>query len=230
MPQIEDSNDANKQKGAVTELRLLRAYSKNRRFIRSTAQIMQLMRGTAFDKKAVSMHQNQKIPDKVSRRSTALVRHFIQDKKARLFQSPSCLIFEFCDSFVNVDQIPGKIKESNRIHQMILRMNGQKRNIHMIALCFLRQHPSLGIVCFDKGLIGIFQFGLGTFKVAVFCACDCFNCKGFGIPGVDDQPHRNLNLFFFSNLSNRPLFHQINCLLEHLRTVHHAICRHVDYG
>lgn len=84
MPQIEDSNDANKQKesvkkGAVTELRLLRAYSKNQRFIRSTAQIMQLMRGTAFDKKAVSMHQNQKIPDKVSRRSTALVRHFIQD-------------------------------------------------------------------------------------------------------------------------------------------------------
>ena len=56
------------------------------------------------------------------------------------------------------------------------------------------------------------------------------------IPGVDDQPHRNLHLFFFSNLvffshlSNRPLFHQINCLLEHLRTVHHAICRHVDYG
>ena len=84
MPQIEDSNDANKQKesvkkGAVTELRLLRAYSKNQRFIRSTAQIMQLMRGTAFDKMAVSMHQNQKIPDKVSRRSTALVRHFIQD-------------------------------------------------------------------------------------------------------------------------------------------------------
>lgn len=84
MPQIEDSNDANKQKesvkkGAVTELRLLRAYSKNQRFIRSTAQIMQLMRGTAFDKKAVSMYQNQKIPDKVSRRSTALVRHFIQD-------------------------------------------------------------------------------------------------------------------------------------------------------
>ena len=84
MPQIEDSNDANKQKesvkkGAVTELRLLRAYSKNQRFIRSTAQIMQLMRGTAFDRKAVSMHQNQKIPDKVSRRSTALVRHFIQD-------------------------------------------------------------------------------------------------------------------------------------------------------
>ncbi|EFZ34115.1 hypothetical protein HMPREF0542_11749 [Ligilactobacillus ruminis ATCC 25644] len=40
MPQIEDSNDANKQKesskkGAVTELRLLRAYSKNRRFIRN---------------------------------------------------------------------------------------------------------------------------------------------------------------------------------------------------
>lgn len=35
MPQIEDSNDANKQKGAVTELRLLRAYSKNRRFTRN---------------------------------------------------------------------------------------------------------------------------------------------------------------------------------------------------
>ena len=90
MPQIEDSNDANKQKesvkkGAVTDLQLLRAYSKNRRFIRSTAQIMQLMRGTAFDKKAVSMHQNQKIPDKVSRRSTALVRHFIQDIKKHDF-------------------------------------------------------------------------------------------------------------------------------------------------
>lgn len=59
MPQIEDSNDANKQKesvkkGAVTELRLLRAYSKNQRFIRSTAQIMQLMRSTAFGKKVGS--------------------------------------------------------------------------------------------------------------------------------------------------------------------------------
>lgn len=90
IPQVEDSNDANKQKesvkkGAVTDLQLLRAYSKNRRFIRSTAQIMQLMRGTAFDKKAVSMHQNQKIPDKVSRRSTALVRHFIQDIKKHDF-------------------------------------------------------------------------------------------------------------------------------------------------
>ena len=74
------------KKGAVTELRLLRAYSKNRRFIRSTAQIMQLMRGTAFDKKAVFMHQNQKIPDKVSRRSTALVRHFIQIKKRDFFK------------------------------------------------------------------------------------------------------------------------------------------------
>lgn len=92
IPQVEDSNDANKQKesvkkGAVTDLQLLRAYSKNRRFIRSTAQIMQLMRGTAFDKKVVSMHQNQKIPDKVSRKSTSLVRHFIQDiKKCDFFK------------------------------------------------------------------------------------------------------------------------------------------------
>lgn len=90
IPQVEDSNDANKKKesvkkGAVPELQLLRAYSKNRRFIRSKAQIMQLMRGTAFDKKAVSMHQNLKIPDKVSRRSTALVRHFIQDIKKHDF-------------------------------------------------------------------------------------------------------------------------------------------------
>ena len=68
----------------VTEISFLRADFKNRLFARNqpdcrTTQIMQLMRGTAFDKKAVSMHQNQKIPDKVSRRSTALVRHFIQD-------------------------------------------------------------------------------------------------------------------------------------------------------
>ena len=71
---------------------------------------------------------------------------------------------------------------------MVLRMNGQKRNIHMIALCFLRQHPSLGIVCFDKGLIGIFNLALAPSKSPFLAHVIASTAKALAFPALMISP------------------------------------------